>query len=461
MSNSYELVPHVVPRLETKHRKICTPIPVPESIPILERLRRYEPESMSGQPLVVWDRAEGFNVYDRWGNKWIDWSSGVLITNAGHGRKEIVDAIVRQVQKPLLTNYCFPSEIRAALVEKLVEMSPEPLEKAFLLTTGSETIECSIKLARTHGIRRRGREKVTIVSFERDFHGRTLGAQMAGGIPSLKDWIVNLDPAMVQVPFPDGFRTEDVSFGLFERALASQNVKPENVAGVLLETYQGGGASFAPKEYIQALRQWCDQHQALLIFDEVQAGFGRTGTLFGFEHYGIVPDLACFGKGITSSLPLSAVLGRRDVMDLYPPGSMTSTHTGNPICVAAALASLDIVLRENLAERAARVGAVLQGRLEKIKNRFSTRIGAHHGKGLVAALHMVRENCREPDTELAWNAVRCSVESGLLFFSPVGYGGANIKVSPPLTITEEAVLEGADVLEEAIAQTIVGQGKLQ
>jgi 4-aminobutyrate aminotransferase/(S)-3-amino-2-methylpropionate transaminase len=272
---------------------------------------------------------------------------------------------------------------------------------------------------------------------------------------------VNLDPAMVQVPFPDGFRTEDVSFGLFERSLASQNVKPENVAGVLLETYQGGGASFAPKEYIQALRQWCDRHQALLIFDEVQAGFGRTGTLFGFEHYGIVPDLACFGKGITSSLPLSAVLGRRDVMDLYPPGSMTSTHTGNPICVAAALASLDIVLRENLAERAARVGAVLQRRLEKIKNRFSTRVGAHHGKGLVAALHMVKENSREPDTELAWNAVRCSVESGLLFFSPVGYGGANIKISPPLTITEEAVLEGADVLEEAIARTIAGEGKLK
>ncbi|HVN80975.1 MAG TPA: aspartate aminotransferase family protein [Terriglobia bacterium] len=454
MANSYELIPRSVPLVETKHRKICTPIPVPESIPILEKLRQFEPESMSGQPLVLWDRAEGFNVYDRWGNKWIDWSSGVLITNAGHGRKEIADAIVRQAQKPLLTNYCFPSEIRAALVEKLVEMSPKPLEKAFLLTTGSETIECAIKLARTHGIRRRGREKVTIVSFERDFHGRTLGAQMAGGIPSLKDWIVNLDPAMIQVPFPDGFRTEDVSFGLFEKSLASQNVKPENVAGVLLETYQGGGASFAPKEYIQALRQWCDRHQVLLIFDEVQAGFGRTGTLFGFEQYGIVPDLACFGKGITSSLPLSAVLGRKDVMDLYPPGSMTSTHTGNPICVAAALASLEIVLRENLAERAARVGSVLQQRLAKMKNRFSTRIGAHHGKGLVAALHMVKENSREPDTELAWNAVRRSVESGLLFFSPVGYGGANIKISPPLTITEEAVLEGSDVLGEAIGQCI-------
>jgi 4-aminobutyrate aminotransferase-like enzyme len=361
---------------------------------------------------------------------------------------------VQQAWKPLLTNYCFPSEIRAALVEKLVEISPEPLEKAFLLTTGSETIECAIKLARTHGIRQRGRDKITIVSFERDFHGRTLGAQMAGGIPSLKDWIVNLDPAMIQVPFPDGFRTEDTSFELFQKSLRDQNVNPEDVAGVLLETYQGGGASFAPPEYIQALRQWCDRHQALLIFDEVQAGFGRTGTLFGFEHYGIVPDLACFGKGITSSLPLSAVLGRKDVMDLYPPGSMTSTHTGNPICVAAALASIEIVLRENLAEKAATVGRVLQQRLAEIKNRFSTRIGAHHGKGLVAALHMVKQNILEPDSELAWDAVRCSVESGLLFFSPVGYGGANIKICPPLTITEEAVLEGADVLEEAIGKCI-------
>jgi 4-aminobutyrate aminotransferase/diaminobutyrate-pyruvate transaminase/4-aminobutyrate aminotransferase/(S)-3-amino-2-methylpropionate transaminase len=454
MSKSYELIPRPVPLVETKHRRICTPIPVPESIPVLEKLRQYEPESMSGQPLVVWDRAEGFYVYDRWGNKWLDWSSGVLITGAGHGRQEITEAIVQQAWKPLLTNYCFPSEIRAALVEKLVEISPEPLEKAFLLTTGSETIECAIKLARTHGIRQRGRDKITIVSFERDFHGRTLGAQMAGGIPSLKDWIVNLDPAMIQVPFPDGFRTEDTSFELFQKSLRDQNVNPEDVAGVLLETYQGGGASFAPPEYIQALRQWCDRHQALLIFDEVQAGFGRTGTLFGFEHYGIVPDLACFGKGITSSLPLSAVLGRKDVMDLYPPGSMTSTHTGNPICVAAALASIEIVLRENLAEKAATVGRVLQQRLAEIKNRFSTRIGAHHGKGLVAALHMVKQNSLEPDSELAWDAVRCSVESGLLFFSPVGYGGANIKICPPLTITEEAVLEGADVLEEAIGKCI-------
>src|SRR5205823_3748118 len=126
--------------------------------------------------------------------------------------------------------------------------------------------------------------------------------------------------------------------------------EPQNVAGVIMETYQGGSAAFAPTEYMQALRQWCTGHKALLVCDEIQAGFGRTGTLWGFEHYGIVPDIAVFGKGISSSLPLSAVAGRADVLDQFPPLSMTSTHSGNPVCCAAALASINLVLNENLAE---------------------------------------------------------------------------------------------------------------
>ena len=153
---------------------------------------------------------------------WIDWSSGVLITNAGHGRQEIVDAIARQAPSQLLTNYCFPSEIRSRLVERLSGLLPEPLKKVFLLTTGSETVECAIKLCRTHGLKAGGRAKHVIVSYDKAFHGRTLGSQQAGGIPSLKEWIVNLDPGFVQIPFPDGFRTPDTSFDLFERACASR-----------------------------------------------------------------------------------------------------------------------------------------------------------------------------------------------------------------------------------------------
>ena len=187
----------------------------------------------------------------------------------GAGRS--VDAIREQAGSVLLTNYCFPSEIRARLVERLAELLPEPLKKVFLLTTGSETVECAIKLCRTHGIRVGGSKKHIIVSYESSFHGRTLGSQQAGGIPALKDWIVNLDAGFVQIPFPDGYRVTDTSFEGFERALQERHVDPASVAGVILETYQGGSAAFAPVEYMQTLRQWCTQHDALLVCDEVQA----------------------------------------------------------------------------------------------------------------------------------------------------------------------------------------------
>jgi len=457
MAKEYDLTPRAVPPVETPYRRIITAIPVPESIPLLERLARYEPVAMRGQPPIVWDRAEGFQVFDAWGNCWVDWSSGVLITSAGHGRERIREAVKRQADSGLLTNYCFPSEIRARLVERLATLLPEPLKKIFLLTTGSETIECAIKLCRTWGLKQGGRSKHVIVSFEKAFHGRTLGAQQAGGIPALKEWIVNLDPGFVQVPFPDGFWTADVSFEAFERGLFEAGVEPQNVAGVLLETYQGGTAAFAPREYMQSLRRWCDGHKALLVCDEVQAAFGRTGTLWGFEHCGIVPDLACFGKGITSSLPLSAVAGRPEVMDLFGPGTMTSTHTGNPICCAAALASINLVVEESLAENSRRVGELMHRRLCQIQaNR--PQLGGVLGRGLVAGVICIHPGSREPDGDLAWEVVRRSVEKGVLMFSPVGYQGSTIKICPPLVITEEAILDSTAGFEEAVAEAVAEKG---
>jgi 4-aminobutyrate aminotransferase/(S)-3-amino-2-methylpropionate transaminase len=445
---------HAQTRIHTKYRKIVTPIPVPESLPILEKLHQFEPRSMSGQPQVLWDRAEGLQVYDRWGNCWLDWSSGVLVTNAGHGHPAIKRAIIDQVEHGLLHNYCFPSELRAALVEELAAVAPQGLKKVFLLTTGAETTECAIKLCRTWGRQVSGNGKITVVTFQNAFHGRTLGAQMAGGIPALKDWIVNLDPNMVQVPFPDGFRCPDTSFDLFERSLAEQGVKPEMVAGVMTETYQGGNASFMPSEYARKLRQWCDRQQALLVFDEVQAGFGRCGTYWGFEHYGVAPDLICCGKGISSGLPISAVIGRNDVMDLYPPGAMTSTHTGNPICVASVLANLRVIRDERLVENARCMGEILQPELRRIGAQYPRHIGAVHGKGLVAALHMIQPGGIEPNKPLAWEVIQRCVEKGLMFFAPVGYGGASVKIAPPLTVTEEPLREGIAVLEEVLAETL-------
>ncbi len=448
-----DLTPRKVDRVETKYRRIVTEIPVPESVPVLERLRQFEPRSMSGQPPVVWDRAEGFQVHDRWGNMWLDWSSGVLVTNAGHSHPKICQAMVDQIQHGLTHNYCFPSETRSKLAERLVHVAPKELGKVFLLTTGSEAVECAIKLARTHGRHIRD-DKIEIVTFDNAFHGRTMGSQMAGGIPSLKEWIVNLDKDMAQVPFPDGFRHEDTSFEGFLKALEASGVEPGRIAGVMTETYQGGNASFAPPEYMQALRKWCDEHQVLLICDEVQAGFGRTGKYWGFDHYEIVPDLIVCGKGISGGMPLSAVIGATEVMDLYPPGSMTSTHTGNPVCSAASLACLEVIEEEGLVENSRKMGDVLQLPLRELGKRFPDHIGAVHGKGLVASLHMVHPGGIEPNPPLAADIVRRCVEKGLLMFAPVGYGGASVKISPPLNITEEAILESLSVLEEAVQEAI-------
>lgn len=443
-------------RVETPYRRIVTDFPVPESIDILERLHAAEPVAMQGQPPVVWNCAEGFQVYDAWGNQWVDWSSGVLITNAGHCHPKVKAAIDAQVEQRLLTSYCFANESRLRLVEKLISVLPEPLKKIFLLTTGSETVECAIKLCRTHGLEVGGPNKNVIVSYHNSFHGRTLGSQQAGGIPALKDWIVNLDPGFVQLPFPDGYRCEDTSFDFFERCLAAAGVSPENVAGVVLETYQGGDASFAPVEYMQQLRSWCDRHQALLVCDEVQSGFGRTGKLWGFEHYSIIPDLTTFGKGISSSLPISAVAGRPEIMDLHPPGSMTSTHSGNPVCCAAALASIEAILEEDMVGNAERVGAQLHSALHELERQYA-EIGAVMGKGMVAGVMMVDPATGEPDGQLAFEIVRRSVEKGLLMFSPVGKMGGTVKVAPPLNLTPEACEDSLGAFREALAEAVTAK----
>lgn len=446
--------PRPVPPVNTRCRRIRTAIPAPESVPILEYLREHEPISMTGQPPIVWDRAKGFQVYDAWGNMWLDWSSGVLVANAGHSHKNIVYAIVSKAEHGLLHNYCFPSQIRAQLVEQILKVAPPSLNRVFLLTTGTEATENAIKLARTHGQKTGGLRKINFITFDRSFHGRTLGAQMAGGIPSLKTWIGYLDPGFIQVPFPDGFRTKDTRFDLFEQTLRDKKVDPDTVCGVMTESYQGGGASFAPDEYIQQLRRWCDRHGALLIMDEVQSGFGRTGKWFAFEHYNVAPDLICAAKGISGSLPLSAVIGREEIMDLYGPGEMTSTHSGNPICCAAALANIKAIEEERLVEWAATVGGVFHEELSAIHGDFSEVIGAHHGRGLVAGLHAVKPGSEEPDGDLAERTVMHAVEKGLLMFAPVGPGGATIKAAPPLVITEDAVREGAAVLREALEEAL-------
>jgi 4-aminobutyrate aminotransferase / (S)-3-amino-2-methylpropionate transaminase / 5-aminovalerate transaminase len=456
MGKEFSITPRVVPRVETKYRKIVTPLPHPDSLPILEKLRQFEPQSMRGQPPLIWARAEDVSVYDAYGNQWLDWSSGVLVTNAGHGTPEIRQAIIEQVEKRLLHNYVFPSQQRAELTEALVRVAPKGLDKVFLLTTGSEATECAIKLSRAHGIAVGGKKKIGIVGYERGFHGRTLGAQQAGGMAGQKSWIVNLDPAIVNAPFPDGYWQKETSFDTFLNTIKNAGLKPEEIAGILMETYQGVGPDFAPTDYVRELAAWCKQHKVVLIFDEVQAGFGRTGKFWAFEHYGVVPDLICCGKGISSSLPLSAVIGRADIMDQFPPGSMTSTHTGNPICCVAALASLNKILREDLSGNASKLELLLMDGLRQIQQKRPDAIGHVTARGLVGGMQMVKAG-KQPDHDTAHAIIEKCFHKGLLFFAPVGAWGQTVKIAPPLTITREALSEGLSVLAEAVNE-VLGTG---
>ena len=452
----YNLTPVEVPAVETKYRTIKTKLPVPESLGIFKKLSLSEPRSMMGQPPIIWDKAEGFIVEDKWGNRWIDWSAGVLIANSGHGRKEVRDALKEVIDKPLLSTYVFVHEKRAELTDMLCKLAPVPDKySVFLLSIGSEAVENAIKLARTYALEKHGKDKKYIVSFTNAFHGRTLGSQLAGGMDKLKTWIVGEGETFIQVPFPDGYKNENTGFDLFLRSIEKQGINGKQIAGIITESYQGVGPDFLPVEYAQKLQEFCIDHDIISIYDEVQAGFGRSGKMFTYEHYGVEPDLIVCGKGITSSLPLSAVIGKKKVLDLYAPGSMTSTHSASPLPVVAAIENLKLIEKENLVENSRKLGEVLMVGLQKIVDKYPDRLGCLHGKGLVAGIQVVKSGTKEPDSETAKNINEKCFHKGLLMFAPVGIAGECIKIAPPLMITENALLEGLEVLKEACTEILM------
>ena len=413
---------------------------------------------MFGQvPIAI---AKTYDVYveDVDGNVFLDGTSGVLVANIGHTTQAVSKAVEEQLKKFHFA-YCFPYKKRLELVKKLVEITPKNIDCVFLLSTGSEAVEASIKNARRYGIETSGPEKRVIISFKGAFHGRTMGAQMAGGIEPLKSWIGYQDPGLIQVDFPNCYhcwKGRDGYSNCVQDCIDLVKQKFEElegkIVGVLSETYQGRGPVFPPDGYYQGLAKLCKENDALLILDEVQAGFGRTGKLFCFEHYNVEPNMICIGKGVTSSLPLSALLGESRVMNYFEPGSMTSTHGANPLCVAAALASINELLKDDMKiiRNAAETGKVLGGRLFKLKEKYE-EVGNVTGKGMVYGIEMVKDReTKEPYADLAFQTVLEAYHRGVLLFAPIGAGHNIIKINPPLTMEKDAAEELADVIDESI-----------
>lgn len=451
--HSFSLIPQQVPKVKTDHRLIQTAIPAPGTAELFQRLDEVESRSMHGQLPLVWERAEDFSVYDIEGNRWIDFTSTIFVANVGHSNLRVTSAIRETLEHPLYSCYAYAHPVRAKYLEKLISFAGAPFEKAFLLSAGTEATEAALKLMRMHGQqtskRRRG-----IICIENNWHGRTLGAQMMSSNLGQRAWIGYQDTDIHHIPFPYPWAMDGQSGeGFLKRGLEALTAKgidlERDICGFMLETFQGWGAVFYPKGFVQGIEKLCRENGLLLTFDEMQAGFGRTGRKFGFMHYDVTPDLICTGKGMGGGVPLSGVIGRAAIMDLPDIGNMSSTHSANPLVCAAGLAVLEELEQRDLIREAERKGKLLHDALLGVQQKFPTRISHILGKGLISAMLF-----RDPETGSAVStftsrvAERC-MQKGLLV---VHTGRESIKMGPPLTVSDAAIVEGVMVLAESIAE---------
>lgn len=444
----FNLTPRDVPFIKTNNRVIGTKIPVPESLSLIEEIKNYESSNALEQLPVVWGSAKNHQIFDEWGNAWIDFTSSIFVTNSGHANDNVIKRVNECMSKPLLHSYYYPTRIRAEFLEKLIGMTPDYLEKAILLSVGTEATERAIKISRIHG-ESIVRGKNIIIGGEGNYHGKTLGAQMVSGQHSDKDWIGYVDPNMKHIPFPYPWDLENFDgdgrelFHSHLKLLEDDGVELSKIAAFFVESFQGWGAIFYPVDYIQAMSKWSKNNKTLLVFDEIQAGFGRTGRFFAYEYYDVTPDLVICGKGISGSVPLSAVLSSAKLIELDP--GYTSTHGGNPLACAAGIGNLEAFEELNLVEESERKGKIMYDILLSWKKKYPSRIRNILGNGLLYGVFITKENSTELDSDLTNYICERAMEKGV--FS-ICTGRGTLKLGPPLSIPDDALIEGLKVYEE-------------
>lgn len=449
--SGFSHIPQNVDHIETKYRIIKTKIPVPQSLSLIQILYDLESRSLHGQYPMIWDRADDVSVHDPYGNKWLDFTSTIFVANAGHSNKNILKAIQRMIDKPLLHSYTYPNIERIRYLEVLMSKCPDYLEKAYLVSSGTETTEMALKLMKmaksSNDLR-----KTKIIAFKNSYHGRTLGSQQLSGNEKAKDWIKHKDPDILHIDFPYPWLESSNNPHQFDKQMEeicqTWNLNPmKDISGFMIETFQGWGAFFYPEQYIKALSKYSKKNNMIVCFDEMQAGFGRTGKLFGFEHYDIEPDLVCLGKGASSGFPLSLLIGKKDIMDLPEVGSMSSTHSANPLGCAIGKANLEEICDNGLLENSLNLGGYLHSSLAKLCAKFPEYILGHFGRGLLAAIVFKEAE----HSSLCDSICEKAFQKGLLL---VHTGRESIKLAPPLSIQKEAIDEGIKVLDEVLTDVL-------
>jgi len=409
------------------------------------------PRGVASAHPVFAARAENAELWDVEGKRYIDFGGGIAVLNTGHRHPKVMAAVAAQLEQ--FTHTCFqvsPYESYIELAERLNVLAPiNGPAKTIFFTTGAEALENAIKIARAAS----GRSGV--ITFAGGYHGRTmLTMAMTGKVLPYKKKFAPLPAEIYHVPFPHepfGVTVEDSLRAI--DMLFRADIEPDRTAAIVLEPVQGeGGFIPASTELLQALRKLCDKHGILLIADEVQTAFARTGKMFGIEHSGVKPDIMTVAKSLAGGFPLSGVIGRADIMDAAEPGGLGGTYAGSPIACAAALAVLDVIEEEKLIERANHIGAMMKSRLEAISLRNNTiPIAAIRGPGAMVAFDIVTtRGTNEPDADTTKRVLTKAREHGLILLSCGVYGNA-VRLLVPLTASDELIDEGLDVLELALA----------
>jgi len=436
--------------------KLKTAIPGPNARRILAGDEKYISPSYTRSYPMVARRGRGIVVEDVDGNEFFDFSAGIAVTSTGHCHPEVVAAIQRQAAELIhMSGTDFYYEGMVTLAERLSKIAPMPgPHKFYYGNSGAEAIEGALKLARYHTKRQ------NIIAFLGAFHGRTMGAlSLTASKPQQKRRFSPMVPGVTHIRYPDVFRgcvggsqdAEKFALGCaryIEDKLFKTVLAPEEVAAIFVEPIQGeGGYVVAPTNFLRELRAICDRYGILLVSDEVQSGAGRTGKWWAIEHSGVEPDMVCMAKGIASGMPLGICMTRADIMD-WVPGSHASTFGGNPVSIASALATIDIIKREAMAN-AARVGAMMMERLEGWKRSHPT-VGDVRGRGLMIGIELVKDKAtREPAAAQRNRVETLAFERGLMV---LGCGENSIRLCPPLIVSEREAMVALDILEDALTQ---------
>lgn len=403
---------------------------------------------LTAHPIVV-DRAEGGYIWDTDGRRYLDFVGGIGVLNVGHNHPRVVAAVQDQLKRVTHTAFQVAAyEPYIALAERLNKLVGKgEAYKSIFLTTGAEAVENAIKIARAHT------NRPGVISFRGGFHGRTLlGVTLTGFAQPYKQ---NFGPFAGEVyhsVFPDAYRgvTTDRAIEALEEVFATE-IAPDRVAAILIEPVQGdGGFLQAPVGFMKALREIATRHGIVLIIDEIQTGFGRTGKLFGFEHSGIQPDLVTVAKSLAGGFPISGVVGKAEIMDAPAPGGLGGTYGGNGVACAAALAVLDAFEQDGLVERSAELGQRLSEALDALKAKHS-EIGVVRGTGFMRALEFVTDaESKTPDADRAQQVIERARECGLLIIK-CGVHRNIVRFLAPVTISDADLDEAMSILAEAVA----------